>query len=198
MDWKTLLAAGRPSLRPATVWKLVGMVAAAQTLVLGTMVWDRVNLLRNGREVTFDVIPVDPRSLFRGDYARLGYEFSRVNLTKELVDKRAAGGSLYVTLRREADGKWKPVATSATAVPRGDAPDQIVLRGRLEHRTWGGLNAVRFGIERFYVPEGTGLELEKDAREKRVSVVVAVDRAGNAAIKRLLVDGKVAASESGL
>lgn len=198
MDWRTLMSGGRPAPTGRALWQLVGAVAALQTLVLGYMVWDRVSLLRNGREITVDVVPVDPRSLFRGDYARLGYDFSRVELPKSLAGPRTSGAPVYVTLRRDAAGKWKAAGVSETALPRGDAADEIVLKGRLEYRTWGGLSAVRYGIERFYVPEGTGLELETDARAKRISVVVAVDKGGTAAIKQLLVDGKVVTTVSPL
>lgn len=198
MDWQTVLTSGRPLPKGRTLWQLIGLVAAAQSLVLGYMVWERAHLLRTGREVTLDVVPVDPRSLFRGDYVRLGYDFSRVTAANSEAKPGAvvapAGTPVYVTLRRDADGKWKAAAVSETALPRGDAPDEIVLKGRRETPGWTGPNAIRYGIERFYVPEGEGLQLEKDARDKRLSVIVAVDKAGNAAIKQLLVDGKVAAT----
>jgi uncharacterized membrane-anchored protein len=49
---------------------------------------------------------------------------------------------------------------------------------------------VRYGIESFFVPEGTGRELEALVREKKLSALVAVDGDGNAGIKGLVVDGK--------
>ena len=32
----------------------------------------------DGKEIRVKVVPVDPRSLFRGNYARLNYDFSRL------------------------------------------------------------------------------------------------------------------------
>ena len=62
------------------LWLAIAAVAVGQALVLGWMIWDRTSLLANGREVVLDVVPVDPRSLFRGDYVILGYDISRYAL----------------------------------------------------------------------------------------------------------------------
>jgi len=48
---------------------------------------------------------------------------------------------------------------------------------------------VRYGIERYFVPEGQGLRLETLAREKKMATLIAVDAKGNAAIKGLIIDG---------
>jgi uncharacterized membrane-anchored protein len=47
------------------------------------------------------------------------------------------------------------------------------------------------------VPEGSGRAIEDLARDRQrhISVVVAVDGSGNAAIKRLMLDGKVLREE---
>ncbi len=50
---------------------------------------------------------------------------------------------------------------------------------------------VRYGLESYFVPEGTGRALEKLAREKKLAAVIAVDAKGNSAIKGLMVDGKL-------
>ena len=50
---------------------------------------------------------------------------------------------------------------------------------------------LRYGIESYFVPEGEGSRLEALARNRKLSVLVAVDNAGNAAIKGLIIDGKL-------
>ena len=50
---------------------------------------------------------------------------------------------------------------------------------------------VRYGIESYFVPEGQGKRLEALAREKRMAALIAVDARGNAAIKGLIIDGKL-------
>ena len=79
-------------------------------------------------------------------------------------------------------------------VPEG----HVAIRGRVEGN-WGtwrdgenvpGLN-VRYGIESYFVPEGEGREIELPRNEGKVAIMVAVDGAGAAAIKAVLVDGIV-------
>jgi uncharacterized membrane-anchored protein len=55
--------------------------------------------------------------------------------------------------------------------------------------------SIRYGIESYFVPEGTGLELEKQVRDKKIATVLAVGENGDVAIKALMVDGKRIAQE---
>jgi uncharacterized membrane-anchored protein len=162
------------------------------------MVMDRVSLLENGREIVLPIVPVDPRSLFRGDYVRLSYDVSRVpgRLFKQSV---AAGDKLYVTIEKAADGSYSAVAVSLTE-PESVQPGQTVLQGWLQYGRVASGNVpqdvwVRYGIESYFVPEGTGLALEDLAREKKLAAVIAVDRDGRSAIKGLMVDGKLVHQE---
>jgi len=172
----------------------LAVVALAQTAVLAGMVADRTQLLRAGREIVLPVVPVDPRDLFRGEYVRLGYDIGRV--PTRLLDgpAPARNAAFYVVLERKADGAWSPVKVSA-AMPAETSPERIVLKGRTMHGgpfdDGGGTAWVRYGIESYFVPEGRGLELEKLARDRRISTLVAVDSGGNAAIKGLLIDGQL-------
>jgi uncharacterized membrane-anchored protein len=183
--------------RPAWLWIGVALVAAVQSAILGWMVWDRVHLLQTGREITLDVVPVDPRSLFRGDYIVLSYDVSRLG-PGVLSDAPARGGTVYVAIARAEDGRWRAVAASPTA----PAPEngRVVLKGRLD-RAWPGAPGeqstarVAYGIESYFVPEGKGRELERLVRDKRISAVIAVDASGNAAIKGLAVDGQLVHQE---
>ena len=50
-----------------TSWLAIAIVAVLQTVALASMVYGRVTLLRDGREIVAEVIPVDPREIFRGD-----------------------------------------------------------------------------------------------------------------------------------
>ena len=49
---------------------------------------------------------------------------------------------------------------------------------------------VKYGIEDYYVQEGTGRALERPPQDEKVSIQVAVDRFGNAGIKAVLVNGR--------
>jgi uncharacterized membrane-anchored protein len=175
------------------LWLGIAGVAAAQALVLGWMIWDRAHLLASGREVVLEVVPVDPRSLFRGDYVILGYDMSRIERPIG-APRPQRGDDIYVTLQKAEGGKWKVVGTSAQP-PTATTADRVVIKGQVTYATDGSaqspaLTMARYGIESFFVPEGTGRELEALVREQKLSALIAVDGAGNAGIKGLMVDGE--------
>lgn len=181
------------------VWGAVGVVALVQSVVLGFMVWDRIELLKHGREVLLPILPIDPRSLFRGDYVRLTYNVTRVS--GRLIEARLRGSAaVYVTVARGADGEWTAINAGPNHAGAGGA-DVIVLKGRLERGgsfellPSGHDAVVHYGIESYFVPEGKGRELEALAQDKKLAAVVAVDTRGNAAIKGLMIDGKIAYEE---
>jgi uncharacterized membrane-anchored protein len=198
-------------------WLIAGLIAASiQTATIGLMVWDRIQLLKSGREIVLPIVPVDPRSLFRGDYVILSYDVQRVPtelVTPEL--EKAQPSSFYVTLTKKGE-VWTP--TAVTLKPAAVGADQVALKARLRYGTWMGAGArrlsvvevpqvepnqptpvprrvqtfdVRYGIESYFVQEDTGGAVEKVARERKLAAVIAVDAKGNAAIKALMIDGKV-------
>jgi len=172
------------------MWIAIAAVAAVQAAVLGWMIWERVHLLSTGREVVLEVIPVDPRSLFQGDYVALGYDISRVPVTEGKVHR---GATIYVTLQKTGD-RWHPL-TASRKKPESLAADQAVIKGRVlgaapPTATAPAQANVQYGIEDFFVPEGTGLELEKLVGQKKLDALIAIDGDGNAGIKGLMVEGQ--------
>lgn len=178
------------------LWLAVAAVALGQAAVLGWMIWDRTSLLASGREIVLEVIPVDPRSLFRGDYVILGYDISRFKLPAGSTPP-GRNAPFYVTLRKGEGSNWQAVA-GATEPPAQVGADEVVIRGRVEYATNPGPDqrqepvvvGLNYGIESFFVPEGTGRELEKMVGDKKLSALIAVDAAGQAAIKGLISEGK--------
>jgi uncharacterized membrane-anchored protein len=75
------------------------------------------------------------------------------------------------------------------------APADIVLKGRVD-RIWGartdsgGTINMRYGIETYFVPEGTGRAIESQVREHKIDAIVAVGPDGSAALKGLVIDGE--------
>ncbi|MDX2202554.1 MAG: GDYXXLXY domain-containing protein [Hyphomicrobiaceae bacterium] len=178
----------------------LAIVAGLQTAVLLYMVIDRSVLLKTGREIVLPVRPVDPRDLFRGQYVRLGFDVASVPL-KLVEGPRPTGNKpFYVTIEQQEGGDWTPVRI--TAAPPGEAgPKQIVLKARPYYRfppataSPNGMVQARYGIESYFVTEGEGPRLEALARDKKVAVLVAVDGRGNAALKGILIDGKLQYTE---
>jgi uncharacterized membrane-anchored protein len=168
----------------------LAVIAALQLGVLTYIVADRITLLKTGREIVLPIVPVDPRDLFKGDYVRLAYPVSTLPADMAGAKDKPTRTPIYVTLQPAPDGTWSAAAATQTypaQVPQG----HVVLRGIREIETWRATAPVRvrYGLERYYVPEGTGPALEQLARDKKLAAIVAVDRKGIAAIKGLSADG---------
>ncbi|BBK33127.1 hypothetical protein STHU_37610 [Allostella humosa] len=176
---------------------------------LAVMIVQRALILRDGAEVRLNLVPVDPRDLFRGDYVILTYDISELRLDRLTGDKGfRRGEAIYVTLRPGADGR--AIATAAHRRRPEAAAPSVVVRGQVGYsgthaRLPGDREAcanlpgctivgVDYGIESYFVPEGQGRAIEM-TEKSRLEVVAAVSGGGEAAIKRLLVDGKMLYSE---
>jgi uncharacterized membrane-anchored protein len=178
----------RPSYRLGVVLAFVLQVG-----LLGWVIVDRAMLLQNGKEIRLAVVPVDPHDLFRGDYVTLNYAISRLEGAKLAGDKVfATGDTIYVALADGVDG------LTATSITHEAPANGLFLKGAVRDASnsegcteplgcWTYM--VDYNLEKFFVPEGTGRELETLRNDQRVSVDVAVAGDGRAALKRLLVDG---------
>lgn len=185
------------------MWSSLIAVATLQSLVLGWMVWDRVSLLANGREIKSAVVPVDPRDVFRGDFVILGYGFN-TGADIALPEGARQGDAVYAHLKMQGPANWTLTSVSREQ-PEVSGEGDVVLKATVDNvrpvSTQGSsprealVGRLRFGIERFYVPEGTGRSLEAQVREQRVVAVLAVGSDGKAAIKALEVEGKRIAEE---
>lgn len=179
-------------------WALLAAVALLQAGFLAKMAYDRVSLIKYGREIALQVIPIDPRDVFRGEYVILGYDISQLQTPPDAdaraEQKFARGQAVFVTLQPNADGNWTSKALSST-YPADVAASDVVLRGTVRSRfarTAEGDTAVaiRYGIESYFVPEGTGKALEDSVREKKIQALVAVGSDGTAALKGLVIGGE--------
>ncbi len=169
------------------IWLAALIVAALQTSALAYMIVERASLLKNGREIVLDVRPVDPRSLFRGDYVILSYS-AISSLPKDLLQTlpvRRKAMPAYVTLKKASEG-WQPIAVD-TRYPDKVAPDEVVFKGRFRNK-WSG--RINYGIENFFVPEGEGKELEKLIRAGQLRAILAVAGDGTIGLKALEVEGQ--------
>ncbi len=167
-----------------------------QVGLLGWLVADRAMLIANGREIRLAVVPVDPADLFRGDFVTLSYGISRIASTDVDGDNDFAWQDpIYVTVGDDGAGGWK-----ATAISHAPPASGVFLKGTVREIGSGGacagvsectLYTVEYNLEQWFVPEGTGHEIDQARDGHQVSVDVAVADDGRAALKRLLVDGQV-------
>jgi uncharacterized membrane-anchored protein len=182
------------------IWRAL-LAALLLGLVLLALVEQRAAILRGGTEIRLQTVPVDPRNLFRGDYVVLAYPISTVEADAAAAPAFKRGDRVYVSLGRDEQGfaratgvaRERPAAgngtvtiagrvtsTSACATNPDGSTDCGGRRGRLR---------IAYGLESYFVPQGQGRAIETTAKA-RIEVVAAVSPSGEAAIKRLLIDGR--------
>lgn len=189
----------RAILRRVPFWAPFALAAVLQAALIAAMVLDRVSILREGKEVMLRTRAVDPRDLLRGDYVTLQYDISSL-LSADLKSQPAPGrhAALYLKLAPDAEGFYQPISLHLEPPSVNDR--EVMLRGRVTNGGQCGdaLCAnigMQYGIEKYFVPQGEGLEIEKARNQGKVAVVAAVTPSGRAAIKRLLIDGQLVYDE---
>jgi uncharacterized membrane-anchored protein len=122
--------------------------------------------------------PVDPRDLFRGDYVILSYEFSDARAVGFNIE-HTSEQTVFVTMRQEGE-LWRATGFSQTRPREG-----VFLRGVVKPHS----RTIVYGIESYFVREGTGKAIEDVIRQNRESVVVelVVASDGKASIKAVHV-----------
>lgn len=153
---------------------VVLVAASLQCLGLVWMAWNHSRPSEVGQRFVLRCQAVDPRDLLRGEYVTLGYEFSNPNpiaiqrLNDEWAELRGEkrrehqnesylglpeDTTVYVPLKVDAKG-----LASGAGVTLKRPESGPYLKGYAGSRRFG---QIRFGIEAFYVKEGTGNTWEK-------------------------------------
>lgn len=182
------------------VWRALA-TALLLGLVLLALVEQRARILRGGTEIRLRSVPVDPRDLFRGDYVVLSYPISTVETDAAGKAEFERGERVYVSLGRDEQGFAKATGVSRDWPKASDGV--VVIAGRVTANSAcatmadgsfdcsGRRNRLRiaYGLESYFVLQGEGKAIETTDKA-RIEVVAAVSSSGEAAIKRLLIDGK--------
>jgi uncharacterized membrane-anchored protein len=139
-----------------------------------------------GKVIMLETELVDPRDLLRGDYLILNYKISNVptNLFSPPVGKDLpAGTKVFVALAPR--GEFFTVARASTNEIQPVA-DELLLKARSAWARGNTTNAIRieYGLERYFVREGTGNPNGK------LTVQAVVPASGRASIKQVFLDGK--------
>lgn len=127
-----------------------------------------------GMEVTLKTVPVDPRSLFRGDYVALDYEAGRGAPTTSQYNK-----PVFVVLAQKGD-TWERVSMSDTK-PQLNA-GEVCLLGRMQYQR------ISFpDIAQYFVEEGLGKELESARNAHRLLVTASITQDCRAVITGIIL-----------
>lgn len=156
---------------------LVLLQVMAMSLQIGKSEW----LLSHGQLIKLQLEPLDPRSLIQGDYVRLRYTISEPPLFADKNDDATSKGKITVVLApNQATGvyEYRRVYTKGETL----APGEVRLNGNKN-----GYEGIEFGIETYFIPEGTGRIYERDAKFAEVKV----SAGGDAILVRLLLQPSV-------
>lgn len=146
--------------------------------------------IRSGKAIVVKTIPVDPQSLFRGDYINLNYEFSRIDLNKVKHDESYfdKGQRVFVKLSKEG-GPWEAAQVSSKPL-KNIGLGEVMVVGSISN--WPSQNSIHviYGVESYFVPEGEGKHIEKKIVDKRATVELSIDKKGFASVRKIFVDDK--------
>ena len=127
--------------------------------------------LWTGTEIRVKTLPVDPRSLFRGNYARLNYEFSSIPYEEFMQEQPLRHGEIvYISLQQNESGLYEYADAWLEEPEEG-----IYLRGRVEYKRHARSVApvrIKYGIEAFFAPKEKALEMERELRDGGVAVLM--------------------------
>ncbi len=153
---------------------LVFGLSAVVLLQLMVLVAEYVNAVYpiwTGQEIMLKTVPVDPRSMFRGNYARLKYEISNIPGASINSGKNPRNGErVFVTLKKGSDGLYSYQGVSLEKPEEG-----LFIRGRVDRRPSKHKlkkYQVKYGIEAFFAPKEKALSLENKLRENGVAVIM--------------------------
>ncbi|MBE0543596.1 MAG: GDYXXLXY domain-containing protein [Verrucomicrobia bacterium] len=166
--------------------KLLILVLALQSAWLLGTVFVQERALREGAVILLETRPVDPRDLLRGDYVILNYKISTIptNQFSPPAGILTYGQTVWVALAPHVEFHE---VTRASLERFDPGEGEILVRGRMGW--WaGGRDAerevrVEYGLERYYVREGTGEPSGK------LTVQAVVPASGRASITQVFLDG---------
>jgi uncharacterized membrane-anchored protein len=166
--------------------KLLILILALQSAWLLGTVAVQEHALATGRVILLETARVDPRDLLRGDYLILNYKISDVpvNLFSPPVTKDLPHGTTVFVALVPTTNQFYEVTRAGTNEFAPSA-NEILLRGKSGQRWWSTNSIhVEYGLERFYVAEGTGNPIGK------LTAQVVVPASGHPKINEVFVDGK--------
>ncbi|WLD94183.1 GDYXXLXY domain-containing protein [Alkalihalobacillus sp. AL-G] len=154
-----------------------------QIVALLTIAGSNYATLQYGERLLLKTEPIDPRDLFHGDYVILNYDISSLSLSLwEGEDKFESREKVYVVLQK----KDKYYDAIGIYPDKPDVDDgKVVLKGKAQYEHAGTV-FIDYGIERYYVEEGTGKSIEK--QRELTDVVVRVAPWGQVAIEALVIN----------
>jgi uncharacterized membrane-anchored protein/uncharacterized membrane protein len=151
---------------------LIAVVVVLQLAMLGAQIGRSEKLLAEGQSIKLELAPIDPRSLLQGDYVRLRFDISEPPAQWENEHDYRTKISVVLTPDTNGVYRLKSARKPGEVLQQGE----VAINGRYEH------SRIIYGLESYFVPEGTGLEVERTAKYAEVKVAAS----GDAILVRLM------------
>ena len=167
--------------------KLLLLVLALQSAWLLGTVFVQERALATGKTILLEARRVDPRDVLRGDYLILNYSISDVPrklFSPPVAKELPVSAKIFVALVPGTNRFYEVRRASTNEIM--PAADELVLRGKSDYAWWAATNSIHvaYGIEHYFVAEGTGNPAGK------LTVEAVVPASGRAGIRQVFVDGK--------
>lgn len=178
--------------------KFILAIGIQVAIILAIIIF-KLAVLTSGTDVLLRIVPIDPRDPLRGDYLAFQYGISNPDSYLFADPQIRSGDTVYVVLRKS--GKYWVAQKVQKNKPLDN--NQIYIKAKVAR---GGLGSetdflpsqgreaspihLVYGIEEYYIPEGTGSGVNLWTESNEVSARVAVDEDGNAVLKQVYLDSK--------
>lgn len=168
------------------------MLIVAQVAILCCEYLNSVYPVWIGKQIELAIRPVDPRSLFRGHYARLDYDIGSIPY-ELFADGRSHklrnGEVIYISLEKSGN-VWVAKGAFIKKPKTG-----IFIRGRIQNRRFTrGSSTVKYGIEAYFAPPEKAKDIEKALRRTQQARIDGSSPETPAAIAKVMLapNGKAA------
>lgn len=126
---------------------VIAIATLVMLAVVNVGIWQHESLLRSGRVVLLELVPVDPRSLMQGDYMRLAYHVQQAAFPRLAVQRPRGDGRIIVTVDGRGVGRFVRLDDGTPL-----APGEVALRYRVR------AGEVKFASNAYFFGEGQGAE----------------------------------------
>ncbi len=161
------------------------VIIVLQVLFLFALIGVKYYTMSAGTPVLLKASPVDPRDVFRGEYAMLEYDINwlkKENLNKEDLNIENLRNKPVYVLLEKSERYWH--AAGIYLDRPGTADSRLFIKGKVVYFDESkDQYRVTYGIESYYVEEGTGKDLQGAGT---FDVRVRVDRFGGAVIEGMI------------
>ena len=142
---------------------IVLIIALQFTFIIGRVA-TKEHTIKSAQEIIVKLAPLDPRSLLQGDYVLLRYEITNLTEAAPKVPSGFLPKRIKVVLTQK-NNVYTYKTHLAWTQDYTLEPGDIIMNGKIK-----GGNSVVFGIENYFIEEGTGREVERNSKYAKLKI----------------------------